>query len=114
MCDIFILFNVHFIVLNKDNCSLVMILATIIWRAKNSDYRREGLMSAPTMHFVAINLDLVGANDRDEIVLAQDLLDWVQSKFDRAFSLHVLAEAEFACFAIFHWIGPKKITEESM
>ena len=112
--DIFILFNVHFIVFDKDNCSLVMILATVIWRAENCDYRRESLMSAPTVHFVAINLNLMGANDRNEVILSQDLFDWVQSKFDRALSLDILAETELAGFAIFHWIGPKQITEESM
>ena len=110
MADIFILFNVHFIVFDQDNCSLVMILTAIIWRAENGDYRGEGLMATPTVHFVAINLDLVSTNDRNEVVLTQDFLDWVQSKLDRALSLHILAETEFACLAIFHWIGPKQIT----
>ena len=102
MHDVFILFNVHFIVLYENNRSLVVIFAAIIWRAENCDYGWEGLVPAPTVHFVAIDLDLVGADDRNEVVLAQDLFDRVQSELDGALSLDVLAETEFAGFSIFH------------
>ena len=80
--DVFILFNVHFIVLYQDNCSLVVIFTAIIWRAENCDYGRERLVATPTMHFVAIDLDLMGTDHRDEVVLAQDLLHGVQTELD--------------------------------
>lgn len=70
VCNIFILFNVHFIVLDKDNRSLVVIFPAIIWRAEDGDYRWEGLMTTPTVHLVAVNLDLVRADDGNEVVLA--------------------------------------------
>ena len=60
--DVFILFNVHFIVLDKDDGSLVMIFSAIIRRAENCDYGRERLMATPTVHFVAVDLDLVGTD----------------------------------------------------
>ena len=47
-----------------------MILTAIIWSAKDSNYRWESLVTSPTMHFVAIDLNLMGTNDRDEIVSA--------------------------------------------
>lgn len=114
MDDVFILFNVHFIVLYEDNCSLVMIFAAIIWRAENCDYRWECLMAAPTVHFVAIDLDLMGANDGNEVVLAQDLFDGVQTELDGTLSLHIFAETEFAGFSILHWVGPEEIAEEAV
>ena len=57
--DIFILLNVHFIVFDQNNGPLVVILSAIIWCAENCDYRWECLEIAPTMHFVAIYLDLM-------------------------------------------------------
>jgi len=80
--DVFILFNVHFVVLYQDDRSLVVILTAIIWRAENCDYGWERLVAAPTMHFVAIDLDLMGADDGDEVVLTKDLLHGVQTELD--------------------------------
>lgn len=67
---ILVLFNVHFVVFNQDDCALIVILATIVWRAKHRDHRWEGLMSTPSMHLVAVNLDLMGTDDGDEVVSA--------------------------------------------
>lgn len=80
--DIFILFNIHFVVLNQDDGTLVMIFTAIIWRAEYSNYRWECLMAAPTMHLVAVNLDLMRTDDRNEVVLAQNLFDRVESEFN--------------------------------
>lgn len=80
--DIFILFNIHFVVFNQDDGSLVVVFPAIIRRAEYSDYRRESLMAAPTMHFVAIDLNLMSTNDRDEVVLAQNLFDGIKSEFN--------------------------------
>jgi hypothetical protein len=66
--NIFILLNVHFIVLDQNNSSLIMILTAIIWSAKDSNHRRESLVASPTVHLVAIDLNLMGTNDRDKIV----------------------------------------------
>ena len=72
--DILVLFNVHFVVFNKDDCALVIVLATVVWRAKDRDDTGEGLMTAPSMHLVPINLDLMRPNHTNEVVGAQDLL----------------------------------------
>ena len=74
--DIFILLNVHFIVFDQNNSALVMILTTIVWSTENCDDRWESLVASPTVHFVAIDLYLMSANDRDEIICAQNLFDW--------------------------------------
>ena len=47
-----------------------MILTAIIWSAKDSNYRWESLVASPTVHLVTIDLNLMGTNDRDEIVSA--------------------------------------------
>lgn len=67
---ILVLFNVHFVVFDQDNCTLIVILAAIVWRAKHCNNRWEGLMSTPSMHFVAVNLDLMGTDNGDEVVSA--------------------------------------------
>ena len=109
MRNIFILLNVHFIVLDQNNSALIMILTAIIWSAKDSNYRWESLVTSPTMHLVTINLNLMSSNNRDEIVSAQDLFDWFESEFDGTLSLYVLTESNLSSFAVIHWIGPKKI-----
>ena len=86
-----------------------MILTAIIWSAKDSNYRWESLVTSPTMHLVSIDLNLMGSNNRDEIVSAQDLFDWFESEFDGTLSLYVLTESNLPSFAVIHWIGPKKI-----
>ena len=80
--DIFILFNIHFVVFDQDDCTLIMIFTAIIWRAEYGDYRWECLMATPTMHLVAVNLDLMCTDDRNEVVLAQNLFDRIQSEFN--------------------------------
>ena len=79
---ILVLFNVHFVVFDEDDGALVVILAAVIWRAENRDNRREGLMTTPSVHLVAINLDLMRANYRDEVVSSQDLLDGLETELD--------------------------------
>jgi len=63
MNNIFVLFNVHFVVLDEDNGALVVVLAAVVWRAKNCDNRRECLVTSPSVHLVAVYLDLMGADN---------------------------------------------------
>ena len=66
--DIFILLNVHFIVFDQNNSALIVIFTAIIWSTEYCDHRRKGLVASPSVHLVAINLNLMGTNNRDEIV----------------------------------------------
>ena len=65
------------------------------------------------MHLVSVDLDLMCSNDRQEIVLLQDLLDWLQSKLETAFSLDVLGVLEVPGLLVAAGIGPEEITEEA-
>ena len=60
---ILVLFDVHFVVLDQDHCSLVVVLSAVVWRAENSDDGGEGLVTTPSVHLVAINLDLMGLDN---------------------------------------------------
>lgn len=71
-------------------------------------------MSTPSMHLVSIDLDLMGSDDRDEVVSAQDFLDGVQAKFDGALTLRVGAESHLARVTIIHGVRPKQIAQESL
>ena len=106
---ILVLFNVHFVVFNEDDGAFVVIFAAVIWRAENRDNRREGLMTTPPVHLVAINLDLMRANYRDEVVSSQDLLHGLETELDGAFALRVWTKSHFARVAIIHRVRPKKI-----
>ena len=114
MLHVLVLFNVHFVVLDQDYGALVVVLAAVVWRAENSDDRWEGLMATPTMHFVAVNLDLMSTDDRDEVVSPQNLLDRVQAELNRALTLWVGAEALLASVTVVHRVGPEQITEEAL
>ena len=104
MCDIFILLNVHFIVLDQNNGALIVIFTAIIWSAEYCNHRRKGLVASPAVHLVAINLDLMGTNDRDEIVRSKDFLNRIQPEFDRTLSLNILTEAQFSRVLVIHWV----------
>ena len=106
---ILVLFNVHFVVFDEDDGALVVIFAAVIWRAENSDDRREGLMTTPSVHLVSIDLDLMSTNNRDEVVSSQDLLDGLETELDGAFALRVWTKSHFSRVAIIHWVRPKKI-----
>ena len=104
MDNIFVLFNVHFVVFNQDYCTFVVVFAAIVWRAKNSDHRWERLVTTPSVHFIAINLDLMGTNNRDEVVGAKDFLHWVKTKLYTAFALWIRTEARLSRVAVVHWV----------
>ena len=59
---ILVLFNVHFVVFDEDDGALVLVLAAVVRRAENGDNRREGLVAAPSVHLVPINLHLMRPN----------------------------------------------------
>lgn len=61
-------------------------------------------MSAPSVHLVAVDLDLMRSDDRDEVVGAQDLLDGLEAEFDGALTLWIGTEFKFARVAIVHRI----------
>ena len=63
MLHILVLFDVHFVVLNEDDSALVVILTAVVWRTEHSDDRGEGLVTTPSVHLVAVDLDLMRANN---------------------------------------------------
>lgn len=44
------------------------------------------------MHLVAVDLDLMSPDNRDEVVLAENVLNWFKTEFDRALTLGVSTE----------------------
>ena len=53
---------------------------------------------------IAINLDLMGTNNRDEVVGAKDFLHWVKTKLYTAFALWIRTEARLSRVAVVHWV----------
>ena len=112
--NIFILLNVHFVIFDQNNCALVVVLAAVVGGTEDGNNRWESLVAAPAMHLVAIDLHLVGADDGNEVVCAQDLFDRFQSEFDRTLSLDILAEPDLPGLSVVHWVGPEQIAQESL
>lgn len=61
--DILVLFDIHFVVLDQDHCTLVVVLTTVVWRAKNGDYGWESLVTAPSVHLVSVDLHLMSPDN---------------------------------------------------
>jgi len=114
MLDIFVLLDVHFIILNQDNRTFVIVFTAVVWRAKNCNDGWEGSMTTPSVHLVSVYLNLMGANDGDEVVCPQNVLDRVQTEFNGTLTLRVRAEAHLARVAVIHWIRPKQVTKETL
>lgn len=63
----FVLLDVHLSFIYQDDGSFVFVVAIVRCR-KNSDQGWESFFAAPSVHFVAINLNLVSTNDRQIII----------------------------------------------
>ena len=99
---ILVLLDVHFVVFNQNHCALVVVFSAVIWRAKDCDHGGESLVAAPSVHLVAINLDLMSPDDGDKVVGAEDLLDGVEAEFDGALTLGVRTEAHLSGVTVVH------------
>ena len=70
-----------------------MVLVAVVWRAKHGDDRRERLVASPAVHFIAIGLHLVGADDGNIVVFLKNFFNGLQAELHRALALGVLAES---------------------
>jgi len=61
--NILVLFDIHLIVFNQNYSTFVVVLPAIVWRAKDGDNRGESLMATPSMHLIAIDLDLMSSDN---------------------------------------------------
>jgi hypothetical protein len=77
---IFILLDVHFLVINKNNRAFVAVLSAVVRRGEDSDNRGEGCGSAPSVHLVTIYLDLMGANHTNIVVVLENFFHRFKSK----------------------------------
>ena len=111
---VLVLFDIHLVVFNQDHGAFVVVFTAVVWRAKDCNNRGEGLMATPSMHLVSIDLDLMGSDDRDKVVRAQNLLDGVQAELDGALTLGVRAESHLARVTIIHGVRPQQIAQESL
>ena len=67
-------------------------------------------MTAPSVHLVSINLDLMSANHRDEVVCPQDLLDGLEAELDGAFALRIRTEPHFERIMVVHRVYHKVLS----
>lgn len=82
MVDVLVLLDVHFLVFNQNNRTLITVLPTIVRCAEHCNDRGERLLTGPPMHFVPVNLDLVRSYYGDIVISLQQLLHWLQTEFD--------------------------------
>lgn len=101
---ILVLLNVHLIVLDENNCSFVRICATVIGCRKDCDDRGESLSSSPAMHLIALELNLMSANNREIVILFEEGLNRFQAKLHRTLALLVFREGNLHCLSVVNWI----------
>lgn len=114
MNDVLVLFDVHLVVLDEDDGALVLVLAAVVWRAEDSDDRREGLVTTPSVHLVSIDLNLVRSDNRNEVVRSQNLLDWVEAELDGALTLRVGTEGLLPRVSVIHRVRPEQVAQEAL
>lgn len=82
MLDVLVLLDVHFVVLNKNDGTLVVVLSTVVGSREDCNDGGEGLVTTPSVHLVSIDLDLMGPNHGNKVVGAKDLLDGIKTELD--------------------------------
>lgn len=113
MIDVFVLFDVHFVILNKDDCAFIAVSATVVRRTEHCYNRRKCLTATPSVHLIPIHLHLVSSYNREEVVLLEEIFDRFEPKFNRALPLLILSEHDLHSLVIINWISPEQVTQQS-
>jgi len=66
------------------------------------------------VHFEAIALDLVTSENRQQLVALQQFFHGLLSEVVRTLTLWVVLEVMIGSALIVHWVGPKKVTEDTV
>ena len=80
--NILILLDIHLIVLDQDNCAFVAIGSAVVRCTENCDHRGESLRTTPSVHLIAVNLNLMSSNNREKVILFKYVFDRFQSKLN--------------------------------
>ena len=112
--DILVLLNIHFIVLNQNDSSFVVVLSAVVGGGEHRDDRGESRIAAPPVHLIAVNLNLMCTDNRDEVVAFQDGFDRLKAEFHGALPLDVLGELDFAGMRVVAGVGPQQVAEEAV
>ena len=59
MVNVFVLLDIHPLVFYHYHSSLVVVGPTVVRSRKHSDNRRESVVSSPSMHLIAVDLNLM-------------------------------------------------------
>jgi hypothetical protein len=92
MLHVLILLDIHLIILYKNDGTLIAIGPAIVRCTENSDNRRKSLSTTPSMHLIAIDLDLMSSNDRKKVILLKYLFDGFEAELHRALPFLVFHE----------------------
>ena len=110
---VFVLLDIHFIILNHNHCPFVVVGPTIVRCAKNRNNGGEGLGTSPAMHFESLSLNLVCTYNWKVVVFLKNLFDWFETELYRTLTLTIFRKHNFHGLGVINRICPKDITEYS-
>jgi len=114
MSNIFVLLDVHLIILNQNYSPFIILRSTVFRRAENRNYWWKGFVAAPPVHLITIHLYLMCTDYRYHMVLFQDSFSGFVSKFYWTFSFSIFSKIYFSGCWIVQRIWPKKITQKTL
>ena len=108
--------DIHDIVLVLEDCGLVVIDIEVVWSGEDSHDGWETGGACLAVHAVAGVLGLVGADDRKEIVLLEEVAGgWVREEVGA--SADVVVHEILGCLLLsklLEWIGPEDVAHKSL
>lgn len=109
-----ILLELQTIILKDKHARLVFVGAAIVWRREDCDHVGERVLRAPLVHVEAFLLDLVPAENRQHLVLSQQLFHRLLAEVVRAVAFGVLFEVSVHSFLVLHGVRPQKVAENAV
>lgn len=109
-----ILLQLQIIILEDKNCGFVVITTTVVGRGEDRDHVGEGVFAAPLVHFESFALNLMPAENTEQLVAFKQLLNWFLAEVIGALALGVVLELVVWSVFVVHGVGPQQITENTV
>ncbi len=100
------------VILKHYYCAFVTICAAVVRCTEDSHNWWECRLTSPLVHLVTIELNLMCPDDREQVVLFEEVLDWAKAKLEGTLSFIIVLEIYLRGLTILYWIRPDQVTEK--
>lgn len=100
--------------LELDYCTFVIVHISVVWGGEDSDDDRETTLRIPLMHFVSLQLSLVGPDHRQQLVFPEEFGGCFGAEEEGAAShLVCFVKAFSISTVVLDWVRPQQVSEEA-